>query len=67
MCNKGEDKEMATSTLFDTFVLNQEAAEMIASTPRKKLTEVNVFDDTKLSDKERVAHAASILEAWKRK
>lgn len=65
MCNNKVVKKMATITMFDTLTLNEEQARRIISTPPKRLSEPAVFSDIRLSDSEKIAHAAKILASRK--
>ncbi|WP_142383385.1 hypothetical protein [Bacillus sp. V3-13] len=56
---------MATSTLYERFTLNESEVKQIISTPRTQITEINVFNDVKLTKEERVAHSANILKSRK--
>ncbi len=61
---KGE-KEVATVTSQDRFVINESSAQKILSTPRTVIKESNVFNDIKMNNKERIAHAANVLKSRK--
>lgn len=67
MQEKQEGKEMATSTLYKKFSLNEEDVQKLISTPIKTIKESNVFNDIKLNEKDRVAHATKIMASrkWK--
>ncbi|MCM3732745.1 hypothetical protein M3196_13910 [Fictibacillus nanhaiensis] len=63
--DKGGDDEMATSTLYEKFTLTEATANKILETSRTILPEINVFNDIKLNEKDRIAHAANILKSRK--
>ncbi|MDN3451661.1 hypothetical protein QMA09_15790 [Planococcus sp. APC 3906] len=58
---------MATSTLYEKFILDEAAAQKLISTPATKVKETNVFSDINLNEKERVARATKLLASrkWK--
>ncbi|WP_243290350.1 hypothetical protein [Bacillus sp. FJAT-47783] len=56
---------MATVTSQDRFVINESSAQKILSTPRTVIKESNVFNDIKMNNKERIAHAANVLKSRK--
>lgn len=62
---KGDDVEMATETIFQRFTLDENESRKILSTPRTRINETNVFNDIKLSKKERMANAKRILNSRK--
>ena len=65
MCNSKGVKKMASATMFDTLLLNEEQAQKIISTTPKKLAQPTVFNDLTLPESERIAHAAKVLASRK--
>lgn len=66
MCeNKEEEKDMATKALETNFTLNQSEAMEILGAPRRTIKESDIFNDIKLSQANKVKHAASILKSRK--
>lgn len=65
MCNSKEAKKMATATMFETLLLNEEQARKIVSTPVKNLAQSTVFNDLNLPESDRIAHAAKVLASRK--
>lgn len=67
MQEKQEGKEMATSTLYKKFSLNEEEVQKLISTPIKTIKESYIFNDIELNEKDRVAHATKIMASrkWK--
>ncbi|HHW37974.1 MAG TPA: hypothetical protein GXX18_12135 [Bacillales bacterium] len=64
-CQKGDDVEMATETIYERFTIDENESRKIISTPRTKINETNVFNDIKLNRKERMANARRILNSRK--
>ncbi|WP_197280087.1 hypothetical protein [Bacillus sp. FJAT-27251] len=56
---------MATSTIFDPYTLTESDVQKLLKTPRTKIPETNLFNDIKLSNKDRIRHAESILKSRK--
>lgn len=61
---RGDDK-MATSTLYEKFTLTEVTANKILEASRTILPEINLFNDIKLNETDRIAHAANILKSRK--
>ena len=69
MCDKSgkkEEQEMATETLCKHYTINEEEANLILNTKPIKIKESGIFNDLNLSKRERLAHAASILNSRKK-
>lgn len=64
---KGDDVEMATETIYERFTIDENESRKIISTPSTKINETNVFNDTKLNRKERMANARRIINSRKYK
>lgn len=60
-----EEKKMAVLELAEQYALEEQAAKKIISTLPVKLLQNDVFNDLDLNDKERTAHARSILKGRK--
>jgi hypothetical protein len=65
LCDNEEEKKLATHALDTTYTLNEREAKKILETPRKRISESNIFNDLKLSRTERIQHAANILNSRK--
>lgn len=60
-----EDMDMATKAIETNFTLNQSETMKIISTPKRVIKESDVFNDIKLSQVNKIKHAASILKSRK--
>jgi hypothetical protein len=63
VCEEREEIEMATQTIGLDYTLNEIEANKIAMTPRRKIKESGIFDDSKLSEIERIKRATHILKS----
>jgi hypothetical protein len=64
----GDDREeidMSALALNERYILDEEAAKKILTTPAVKLPKSNEFNDLYLSDKERIAHALNVIKGRK--
>ena len=54
---------MATELLERSYTINEEEANIILSTPPKRLNNNKVFNDIHLSSEQKIAHARNILNS----
>ncbi len=66
MCDEKEEFELATKALDFSYALSETDANKILTTPRKRIKEMNVFNDLKLPRAERIKLAKSILDSRKK-